>query len=383
MIVEPMPVPNQKTDFWNGLSFRARVMLSIGIASTFATIGIFQDFWAPGAPPWYWVALHSAIAGSISLSWAYTFMWSKKFIPMIVVTTLASVGLGTWTSYRYPNSLVTDMAAWHTRGSIEAFVCMILIAVGYIFFVRFIDTEGAEQLRLKTEVNLARAIHEVLVPPVHATYGRLEIFGRSIASSEVGGDLLDVFDGEHGVVVTVADVSGHGVAAGTMMAMMKSAARVKLMDGAKLDALVHDLNRVMFQLKGDGMFVTISALRFHADGAVEVAVAGHLPLLRVSGANGNVDVLPNEHVPLGILEDASFWSRELRGDAGDLFVLITDGLTEVENSKGEEMGWERIRDIAVSMQRQPLADIYAAVMDAVTSHGKQEDDQTLVLVRVV
>jgi serine phosphatase RsbU (regulator of sigma subunit) len=167
-----------------------------------------------------------------------------------------------------------------------------------------------------------------------------------------------------------------------MMAMMKSAARVKLMDGAKLDALVHDLNRVMFQLKGDGMFVTISALRFHADGAVEVAVAGHLPLLRVSLSSGDCDVLPNEHVPLGILEDASFWSRELRGESGDLFVLITDGLTEVEDAQGEELGWQRIGDLAVSMRTRPLPDIHDAVMDAVRSHGRQQDDQTLVLVRV-
>jgi len=63
-------------------------------------------------------------------------------------------------------------------------------------------------------------------------------------------------------------------------------------------------------------------------------------------------------------------------------VLITDGLTEVENSRGEELGWERIRDIAASNRTRPLPDIHAAVMDAVTSHGKQEDDQTLVLIRV-
>lgn len=377
-----MAAPNQKTDFWSGLSLKARVMLSIGIGATFSTIGIFQDFWAPGAPPWYVVALHCVVAASISLSWAYTFMWSKKFVVMIVVTTIASIVLGTWSSFRYPGSNVTDIGAWQDRGAYEALACVILIALGYIFFVRFIDTEGTEQLRLKTEVNLAREIHAVLVPPVHAVYGPIEVFGRSIASSEVGGDLMDVFEGEHGVVVTVADVSGHGVAAGTMMAMMKSAARVKLMDGAKLDALVFDLNRVMFQLKGDGMFATISALRFHKDSSVEVAVAGHLPLLRVRGDDGQVDVLPNEHVPLGIIEDESFFSRDLRGEPGDLFVLITDGLTEVENERGEEVGWERIRDIAASMRRQPLSDIFEAVMTAVTAHGRQEDDQTLVLVRV-
>ncbi len=377
-----MAQPNYKTDFWTGLSTKARIMLSLGIGCTFSTIGVFQDFWAPGAPPWHIVAAHCVIAAGIALSWAYTFMWSKKFIAMIVITTLASIVLGTWGSYHYPSSTVTDMAEWHRRASIEALVCVVLIALGYIFFVRFIDTEGTEQLRLRTEVNLAREIHEVLVPPVHATHGRLEIFGRSIASSEVGGDLLDVFEGDHGVVVTVADVSGHGVGAGTMMAMMKSATRVKLMDGAKLDVLIQDLNRVMFQLKRDGMFATISALRFHQDGGVEVAVAGHLPLLRIRGVSGDIDVLPNEHVPLGILEDASFWSRDVRGEAGDLFVLITDGLTEVEDTRGEELGWERIRDVIATNRTRPLSEIHAAVMNAVTSHGPQEDDQTLVLVRV-
>jgi hypothetical protein len=78
-----MPQNTRRNDFWNGLSTRARVKLSIAIFFTFATIGIFQDFWAPGAPPWPWIVVQCINAGAIALSWAYTFMWSKKFIPAI------------------------------------------------------------------------------------------------------------------------------------------------------------------------------------------------------------------------------------------------------------------------------------------------------------
>lgn len=375
-------MPNtRRNDFWNGLSTRARVKLSIAIFFTFATIGIFQDFWAPGAPPWPWLVVQCINAGAIALSWAYTFMWSKKFIPAIVVTTVASASLGPWLSFVYEDA-ITGLDQWQTRAIIETAVCAAMIVVGYIFFVRFVGTEGAEQLRLRTEVNLAQEIHAVLVPPVNETFGRVEVFGRSSASAEVGGDLLDVFVGEDGVVVTVADVSGHGVAAGTMMGMMKSAARIKLMDGVRLDTLVHDLNRVLFQLKGDAMFATITALRFHGDDAVEVAVAGHLPLLRVQRGAGEVEVLPNEHLPLGILEDASFWSRTIQGQSGDVFVLLTDGLTEVENKDGQELGWEPIRDIVVAQRSRPLAEIHDAVMRVVAAHGRQEDDQTLALIRL-
>jgi serine phosphatase RsbU (regulator of sigma subunit) len=371
-----------RKDFWEGLKGWARVKLALAIFFMFGTIGVFQDMWAPGAPPWYWVTVQCLVSGLLALSWAMSFMWSKKFIAAIVVLTLASVMLGPSLARMYPNSLITSMDGWRRRDAVEAAVCAVMIIAGYLAFLRFVGTEGAEQLRLRTEVSLAQEIHEVLVPPVDQTFGRVEVFGRSIASAEVGGDLLDVFAGDHGVVVTVADVSGHGVAAGTMMGMMKSAARVKLMDGVRLDTLVRDLNRVLFQVKGDGMFMTIAALRFHPEGDVEVAVAGHLPVLRIPANNGDVELLPNEQLPLGIVEDTEFWSRTVSGERGDLFVLLTDGLTEVENAKGEELGWEPIRDIVAERRLQPLSEIYAAVMRKVTAQGKQEDDQTLALVRL-
>lgn len=373
---------SNRKDFWNSLNPVARLKLSVAIFFTFATIGIFQDFWAPGAPPWPWLTLQCFIAGCIALSYAYTFMWSKKFIVAIVIMTAASTTLGPMSAFNFPDSRIPSLHAWQVRAAIEAAACCLMVIIGYVFFVRFVGTEGAEQLRLKTEVNLAQEMHAVLVPPVHRTIGRLEVFGRSDASAEVGGDLLDVFVGDDGVVVTVADVSGHGVAAGTMMGMMKAAALVKLMDGVKLETLVHDLNRVLFQVKGDSMFATIAALRFHPGGVVEVAVAGHLPVLCVRARTGEVEMLPNEHLPLGILEDTAFWSRNVEGESGDLFVLLTDGLTEVENEKGVELGWEPIRDLIAAQRTRPLSEIHDAVMRIVTAHGRQEDDQTLALMRL-
>ena len=370
-----------RRDFWDGLNTRARIKIAVAIFFMFGTIGIFQDMSAPGAPPWYWVMLQCIVSGCLALSWAMTFMWSKKLIVAIVLLSGVILVLAPAIARMYPASTMS-IAQWHTRTTIEAAVCMAMVIAGYISFIRFVGTEGAEQLRLKTEVNLAQQIHEVLVPPVDQSFGRVEVFGRSNASAEVGGDLLDVFSGEHGVVVTVADVSGHGVAAGTMMGMMKAAARVKLMDGVKLDVLVHDLNRVLFQVKGDGMFMTIAALRFHPEGSVEVAVAGHLPVLRIRAGSGEVELLPNEQLPLGIVEDTLFWSRTVTGERGDVFVLLTDGLTEVENAKGEELGWEPLRYIVVARRNSPLSEIHTAVMQKVTAHGKQEDDQTLALIRL-
>jgi len=54
----------------------------------------------------------------------------------------------------------------------------------------------------------------------------------------------------------------------------------------------------------------------------------------------------------------------------------------VENAKGEELGWEPLRDIVVARRNSPLSEIHTAVMQKVTAHGKQEDDQTLALIRL-
>src|SRR4029434_11148449 len=128
----------------------------------------------------------------------------------------------------------------------------------------------------------------------------------------------------------------------------------------------------LFQVTADGMFMTMAALRFHGDGAVEIAVAGHLPVLRASAGGADVELLPHEQAPLGIVEDTSFWSRTIQGQSGDVFVLLTDGLTEVENERGEELGWEAIREIVSEKRLQPLPQIHDAIMKKVTAHGRQE-----------
>jgi len=371
-----------RTDFWGGLTVRVRIKLAAAVFFTFATLGIFQDMWAPGIDPWPWVVLRCVASGLTALTWAFAFRWSKKFIPVMVIMTVMSAVLNVKLGHMYPDTQHWTIEQWRRRNIIEAVACALMVIIGYVVFIRFIGTEGAERLRLATEVNLAKEIHEVLVPPVNQTIGRIDVFGRSKPSAEVGGDLLDVFAEDHGVMMMVADVSGHGVAAGTMMGMLKSAARIKLADGVTLDSLLHDLNRILFQVKSDRMFATVAALHFHPHDTVEVAMAGHLPVLHVVGQTGEVALLHNENIPLGILEDATFGSRTVAAARGDVFVLLTDGLTEVENKRGDELGWEPICGIVSELRSQPLSEIYDAIMGAVTAHGRQVDDQTLALLRL-
>jgi sigma-B regulation protein RsbU (phosphoserine phosphatase) len=102
------------------------------------------------------------------------------------------------------------------------------MVLGYILLVIFINKEGIKNLRLQAEINLAQELHSNLVPKIEIVNNRFEIFGISNPTDEVGGDLIDFFENETAQTCYIADVSGHGVAAGSMMGMFKSTIRVLL-----------------------------------------------------------------------------------------------------------------------------------------------------------
>jgi serine phosphatase RsbU (regulator of sigma subunit) len=91
-------------------------------------------------------------------------------------------------------------------------------------------------------------------------------------------------------------------------------------------------------------------------------------------------------LPLAMFPDTAFTGAEVSCGAGDLFLLLTDGLTEVfdrPDQRGEEFGLDRVK----SLLRQhasagaSLEAIEDHLLTAVRAHGTHHDDQTLFLVR--
>jgi sigma-B regulation protein RsbU (phosphoserine phosphatase) len=247
---------------------------------------------------------------------------------------------------------------------------------------------------MQTELSLAQEIHAALIPPIEKATPRLELYGRSVAGAEMGGDLIDMVERDGQTDVFIADVSGHGVKAGVIMAVVKSAIRTRLASpltkggptGVECDDalgnLFADVNRVVCELAGPGMFVTAACLRFRTEGQALFCGAGHGPILHFRAAIGDLSPLESEHLPLGVISDESFAARTVRAEHGDVFLLMTDGLTEVFDAEGRMLSQQPIEVLLREHARRPLGELYETIMSAVRSHGPQADDQTLLLVRV-
>lgn len=355
-----------------------RAKLLGAVFFTFAPLSILMVSRFEEKRSWEALAAYAALSGFTAVGWAYSFMRNRKFLWILLPSQTLWFLLP---AFVFRNDFRTGFTL-----SLEGIACIVAIVTGYILFISYIRREGARSIRMQTELALAGEIHADLIPPVHVQTSRIEVFGRSDACSQMGGDLLDamVFEGDS-VGVYIADVSGHGVKAGVVMAMTKAAVRMKLRSTTTLSELLNDLNGVQCELTRGGMFTTAACMRFSKSprGVVaEFVGAGHGPVLQWRATTRTLNQIESEHLPLGISESEVYEVRAVPAAPGDVFLFMTDGLFEVFDRDGRALGQEPIESAFLQCADRPLSEIYDRVMLMVREHGPAIDDQTLLLVRL-
>ncbi len=268
----------------------------------------------------------------------------------------------------------------HARLHLDGSAILASLAFGFACVLYFTITQVRRYLRARVEIELATEIHHVLVPQIETQMGGYEFYGRSSASGDVGGDLIDVAGSEDHWVAYLADVSGHGVAPGVVMGMVKSAARMLLASGGDSRCFLGRLNEVLYPLKKPDMFVTFCFVARNGEG-LRIGLAGHPPILHFSARTKSVVQVESPNMPMGIMTSGEFETCELQAEAGDVFALYTDGLLETANASGEEFGLARFQQEFQKHGAGPLEGICRALEEAVARHGAQFDDQSLLLIR--
>ena len=317
------------------------------------------------------------LSGATAVCWAATFTVSRRFAFGIVGFTVALILLS--------GPLAEPVLRLRpSPPSLPGLAVVGAIVLGYALFIVFINGQGRTTLRLLTEMALAQQIHASLVPALLRSDERLEVDGASFASTEMGGDLVDMVD--HGATtdLVLADVSGHGVKAGVVMGMVKSAIRMGLREDRGLERLAGDLNDVLDQTTSPEMYATMVLLRIHhAERRLECLLAGHSQVLHHRRGEDAASRVGEGGFPVGLLGGSAYSSVSLALSPGDLIATWTDGLDETMNQADQELGREAIESAIVARAARPLAEIRSAVFGLARAHGPQRDDRSLLLVRVL
>ena len=365
---------------WAATSLRSRVLLLLALFFTASALAVLLDVPRPIHPPAAYLAAYAALFGIMAAVFGLATLVDLR-LAIVGIALNVTVGVfGSWATHA-EGATPALPAAEHLRLRGDTIAAVTCVLLGYFFFIRFIHTMARRHSVLNTEVVLAKRIHEALVPVVSGRSGRADYYGRSQASGAIGGDLVDVIEGPTGTTLYVADVSGHGVAAGVLMAMLKSAARTALADGASLTSLLAHLNRSVCELGRPGTFATCALLHLDHAGGMEYVLAGHLPILRRRAGSGEVSELDHGGPPLGLAESERYESARVDAAPGDVFLIITDGLTEVFRRDGRDFGIDGVRTVFDGGPVSPR-ELTERVLAGASRYGRQLDDQTVLAVRL-
>jgi len=362
--------------FWKSLPNRSYLKLLIAIFFTLSTIGFITDLWNAGQQPLWRLLITIVYFGLLGVGCAHiTIRRDWKIIPLLIIVQFSIMFLLPESTIQIPiNDLLKN------RLIFDGFGLVVSIVLGYVFFIFFISGEGIPQVRLKTEIDLAKKIHDVLVPTIQFKNKSIVAYGKSIPTSEIGGDLIDLYDTENKIICYAADISGHGVAAGLLMGMFKSAMHTALKNESSLSKIFNIINQSLHQLKKASMFLTASAICFNENKTAEFAIAGHLPILHYQVHSNSVQHLHIKQIPLTVKSDYLFKTKIVNFKSGDIFLFLTDGLTEVANSQNEEFGIKRIEELLIQNHSQQPDTLFTKIMNEINNYGPQHDDQTLLII---
>jgi Stage II sporulation protein E (SpoIIE) len=304
-----------------------------------------------------------------------------RLIPLLFLL----VVLTTWLGYRasHVSTPLPVPVAVYRRVLFDAIGILVGIGFGTRFLLFFAGTEGVASVRMQTELSLAHGIQAILVPTVSFQNASFELYGKSIPSTEMGGDLIDVIESDGGLVAYVADISGHGLPAGQLMGMLKTAMRLAVQFHQMPVAALESVDRVLADLKEREMFATLALLRFDGSSEVEYALAGHPPILHYRHGSRDTARLSMEQLPLGLIPGGSYVSKRVIFSPRDLFLMVTDGITEVVDARDEEFGLTRLQELLTQHATRALPEIWDLIMREARQFGLQQDDQSLLLLRVL
>jgi phosphoserine phosphatase RsbU/P len=229
-------------------------------------------------------------------------------------------------------------------------------AASLIENARLVQAEEAAR-RYQQELSIAASIQQKLMAVTIPEVPFAKLRGRNLSCKEIGGDFFDAVNTDDGLAVVLADVSGKGVSAALLANTLQGMIYSQLTAGMPLPEIVAAANRFFTHKHIGEKYATLIIARIRRDGELEYVNCGHIPPLLVC----NQEVIRPAHgnLPVGLLADATYESDRCSLHPGDRLVLVTDGVTEAENARGDFFEDSRLE--AVVAKSSTLEDIFSAV----------------------
>lgn len=241
--------------------------------------------------------------------------------------------------------------------------------------------------RLDREIAVARDVQMGTLPKDMPQIVGYEFGGAFAPTDQTGGDLYDFIPLDNNrLFMLMGDATGHGIGPALSATQVRAMLRVALRLQSTLDdAFIHINDQLCEDLPDDrfvtGFFGLLDAdthtIRFHS--------GGQGPIMHFQADMGEFDWHPATTFPLGYMPHTELEAPHTAVlEPGDVFGLISDGIYEYENERGEQFGRRGVMRVLDDHPDAAAQELVDRIMEAARAHGgaaPQTDDITIVLAR--
>ena len=245
--------------------------------------------------------------------------------------------------------------------------------------------------RISSDMDRARVVQQRLLPDLGTMPlpDRLEWAASFVPQEEVGGDYFDASLTKDGrLAVIFADVSGHGLGAALVTAIMKTIFEAWLERRGELVDLVRLLNQRLFSLTPDQSFAAVAVGIFDPElHSFTYCNCGHNPYPYLISANPGAPspLDAAQTLILGAFPEVDPRPATIDLQRGDTLIFATDGVTEALDDHGDEFGREKLEQYLADHREMSLPKLVNDLVDTVESFSRgceQSDDRTVLALRV-
>lgn len=248
----------------------------------------------------------------------------------------------------------------------------------------------AEDTRLRHDLSVAARVQSKFIARPLPQVEGFEISAHYQPCEFVSGDYIDVAKlDDRRIALTVGDVSGKGLSAGLVVAMLRTFMDMHLKNVVSPTDLALRLNDFLHQNVPDGMFVTMFfGLLDIRKSTVTYVNCGHLPPIVYESAKKQVRVYSKAGMALRVRKTAEFYGsvheQQITLQDGDTLVEYTDGVTEAPGPNNDLFEMERLQAVIARHGSSTAKTLIGEVITALEAHAQKQkftDDVTILAVQ--
>lgn len=209
-------------------------------------------------------------------------------------------------------------------------------------------------------------------------------FSRAASAAE-GGDVVERVSHSSGAhSLLVADVEGDGVEAAITASFVQGLFAASAAPDRSAAAIVGRVNSDLHQRCSGRVGAALWVAQLSATGQLVTCNAGYPPPLWIPADDSPVMRLGTGGTVAGYSAQPTYEEEHVRLLAGDVLVVVSDGVLTSRNVMQQPFGEDRVAEIAIEMRRHPLDSLVNAILEGVQAYsGRQTptDDLSVLAVR--